>query len=123
VCVAHDGEKSLARARVVEAPDGRSQAVLRSADSDLPRRDLLDRVGLVENNEVVRKKETTLALLLFVRGAKEHEEQGVVQHDHVRGEKSFARLLVKAARILPACFLGAKVRFAANLRPNFRVGF
>jgi hypothetical protein len=46
----------------------------------------------------------------------------VIEHDHVCGEQSFARLLVKTAQILSASFLGADVRFAANLRPNFRIG-
>ena len=65
---------------------------------------------------------TTFALFLFLGIAEQHEEQGVVHHDHVRGEKAFARLLVKTARVLATGFLRAEVRFAANLGPDFRIG-
>ena len=51
----------------------------------------------------------------------QHEEQRVIHHDHVRCEQPFARLLEKTARVLSASFRGADVRFAANLRPDFRI--
>ena len=75
----------------------------------------------VENDEVVRKQVTGLALELFFRAAQEHEEQGVIDHDHVRRQQSFPRLLEKTLRRLPAGFAGANVGLTANLRPDFRV--
>jgi hypothetical protein len=47
-CIAHHGEKTFAGARIVEPLDRRSQSVLRDADTDLLRRDLLDRVRFIE---------------------------------------------------------------------------
>src|SRR5438046_10146543 len=79
-------------------------------------------MGLIENDEVVWKKKTALAFLLFGRAAQEHEEQGVIEDNHVGREQSLPGLLVKTARILSAGLLSADVRFAANLRPHFRVG-
>ena len=63
------------------------------------------------------------AFLLLVRTPEQHEEERVIKHNQVSGEQSFARLLEKAVGILSAGFPGADVGFAANLRPNFRVGF
>ena len=66
---------------------------MRNADPDLARSDLLDRVRFVENDEVVREEETALAFRLFLGRAEQHEKQGVIDHDHVRGEEAFAGLL------------------------------
>ena len=79
-------------------------------------------MGFVENDEVIWKKKTALATLLFGRAAKKHEKQSVIEHDQVGRKQSLPRLLIKTARILSAGFLGADVRFAANLRPNFWIG-
>ena len=94
---------------------------MRNADPDLPRGDLFDGVRLIENDEIVREKKSAFAFLLFLGTAEEHEEQGVIDDDHVRGQKSFARLLKETARSLAARFARADVRFAANLCPNFRI--
>src|SRR5205823_12748742 len=88
---------------------------------DLFRSDLFDGVRFVENNEVVWKKKTTLPPFLFLRATKQHKEQRVIENNHVRGQQSFPRLLIEAARILSAGFLSAEVSFTANLRPNFRI--
>ena len=95
---------------------------MRDANADLSRRHLLDRVRLVENNEIVWKQKTALALCLLFRVAQQYEEQRVIHHDQVRGEKALASLLVKTVRVLTTGFLGAEVRFAADLVPDFRIG-
>ena len=95
---------------------------MRDADADLPGGDLLDRVRFIENDEVVWKKITAFAFFLLLRASQKHEEQRVIDHDHVGRQQPFARLLVKTVRILPAAFSCADVRLAANLRPNFWVG-
>ncbi len=64
--IAHHGEKTFARARIVEPLDRRSQSVLRNADTDLPRRDLLDGVRFIENNEIIREQESALPFFLHV---------------------------------------------------------
>ena len=76
----------------------------------------------VKNNEVVRKKKTAFAFLLFGRAAQQHKEQGVIEHNHVGREQSLPGLLIKTARILSAGLLSADVRFTPHLRPHFRVG-
>ena len=119
--VARDGEKPFLGPRVVEPLDRGAQTVLRNADPDLARGDLLDGVGFVENDEVVREKIAFLALFLFLRAAQEHEKERVIKHDDVGCEQASSRLLEETARILPARFRRADVRFAANLRPDFRV--
>src|SRR6266545_3788764 len=55
--IAHYGEKSFARARIVEPLDRRSQSVLRDDGADLPRSDLLDGVRFIENDEIIREHE------------------------------------------------------------------
>ena len=117
-CVSHDREQALAGARVVEPLDCRSQTVLRDADANLARGDLFHRVGFVENDEVVWKKITAFPLCLLVRTSQKHEEQCVIDDNHVRREKPFPCLLVKAIR-LSATFRRADMRLAANLGPNF----
>ena len=98
--------------------------VLNRSKDDAEKRGLkmLDRVGLIENDEVVWKKVAAFAFALLVWRSQKHEEQRVIDHDHVRGEKPLACLLIKAARTLPAGFSRADVRFAADLDPNFRIG-
>ncbi len=120
--VAHDGEEPFARARVIEPLDCRSQAVLRNPDADLSRGDLLDRVRFIQNEEIIREKETALPFFLRLGASQKHKEQGVIDHQDVGRQQTFARLLIKTARILAARFLCADVRFAADLRPYFRVG-
>ena len=97
-------------------------SVLRNADPDLPRGDLFHGVRFVENDEIIREQKSALAFLLFLGTAEQHEEQCVIDDDHIRGEKSFAGLLIKTTRALPAGFAGADVRLTANLCPNFRIG-
>src|SRR5205814_5596832 len=99
--------------------DRRAQSVLRNTDPNLARGGLLDGVRFVEDHEVVWEKVTALPPELLFRAAEQHEEQRVVNDDHVGGEQSFAGLLKKAASALAAGFHGADVRLAANLRPNF----
>ena len=121
--IAGNGEKALARSRVIKALHGRAQSILRDAEADLARGGLLDRVGLIENDEIIREKVTTLALLLFLRRAEKHEEQSVIDDDHIRREQAFARLLEKTIRTLAAGLAGADVRLTANLGPDFRIRF
>src|SRR6478672_1660054 len=68
--IAHHGEKSFARARIVEPLDRRSESILRYADTDLLRRYLLDGVRLIENNEIIREQEPALAFYLHVGRSK-----------------------------------------------------
>ena len=76
----------------------------------------------IENDEVIREKKPALAFLLCIWRAEQDEQQSMIEHDQIRSQQTFARLLIKTARILAAGFLGAEVRFAANLRPNFWIG-
>ena len=48
-------------------------------------------VRFIKNDEVVRKKKTAFASLLFGRRAEQHKEQGVIEHNHVGREQSLAR--------------------------------
>ena len=77
---------------------------------------------LIENDEVIRKKKPALAFLLCIGRTEQDEQQRVIEHDHVGSQQTFARLLIKTARILAAGSLSADVRFAANLCPNFWIG-
>src|SRR5262249_6472356 len=120
--IAHHGEKSFTRARVVKPLDRRSQSILRHADTDLLRGYLLDRVRFIENDEVVWEQEPAFPFFLYVGRSKQNEQQRVIEHDHVRREQTFACLLIETARILSAGLLSADVRFAAHLRPNLWIG-
>src|SRR6267142_4545006 len=77
-------------------------------------------MGFVENDEVVWKKITAFPLCLLVRTSQKHEEQCVIDDNHVRREKPFPRLLVKAIR-LSATFRRTNMLLAANLHPNLWV--
>src|SRR6266550_3364500 len=121
--IAHYGEKSFARARIVEALDRRSQSVLRYAETDLLRRYLLERVRLIENNEIIRKQKPALPFFLHVGRSKQNEQKRVIEHDHVRRQQTFTCLLIETTRVLATGLLGADMRFAAHLRPNFWIGF
>ena len=76
----------------------------------------------VQNEEIIREKETAFSFFLRLRASQKHEQQRVIDHQHIGREQTFARLLIKTARVLPARFLCADMRFAADLRPYFRVG-
>ena len=95
---------------------------MRNGDADLARSHAFYGVGFVEDDEVVREEITALAFLLLFRRAEEHEEEGVIDHDDVGGEEPLARLLEETAVGLSARLGGAEVRFAAYLRPDFRIG-
>ncbi len=57
--IACDREQTLLGAgRIIQALDGRAQAVLRNADPDMPRRHRFDGVSLIKNNEIVREKKS-----------------------------------------------------------------
>ena len=47
----------------------------------------------------------------------------MIEHDHVRRQQAFARLLIETSRILSASLLRTNVCFAANLCPNFWTRF
>ena len=100
--VTRDGKEAFLGPRVVETVNRRPQPVLRNADPDLPGGHLLDRVRFVEDDEVVREKIAALAFLLLLRRAEQHEEQGVIDDDHVRGEQPLSRLLEEAIARLAA---------------------
>src|SRR5262249_4551761 len=72
--ISHHGKKSFARARIVKSLDGRSQAVLRYADTDLPRCDLLNGMRLIEDNEIIREQEPAFPVLLHVGGSEQNEQ-------------------------------------------------
>src|SRR5207245_11175258 len=108
--------------RIVEPLHGRASSVLRDTNADLSRGHLRDRVGFIENNEIVWKQKTALALCLLFRVAQQYEAQRVIHYNQVRGEKAFARLLVKTSGVLTTGFLRAEVRFAANLGRDFWIG-
>jgi len=92
-----------------------------NADTDLLRRDLLDRVCSSKMMKSLGKRNRSHALPVHP-ATEQDEKQGVIKHDYVGGEQTFAGLLVKAARILAAGLLSADVRFAANLRQTFGSG-
>ena len=120
--IAHYGEKSFARARIIEPLDSRSQSVLRDADADLLRCYLLDRVRFIENDKIIREQETALPFFLHIRGSEQNEQQRVIEHDDVCRKQPFTRLLVETPWVLAAGLLSADVRFAAHLDPNFWIG-
>jgi hypothetical protein len=122
-CIACDRKKALASSGVIKPLDRRTQPVLRDADPDLPGGGLLQRVGLIENDEVIWKEISTLPFLLLDRRAKEHEEQSVINDNHIRRKETFARLLEETIRVLAARLARADVRFTANLRPDLRIRF
>ena len=111
--IPRDGEKPFPRARVVKALNGRAQTVLRNTNPDLARGDLFERVRFIENDEVIRKEISALAFLLFFGTAEQHEKQRVIDHDHIRGEQSFARLLKKQFEPCPQVFV---VQMCASLQ-------
>src|SRR4029077_4714372 len=117
--VTHHGEKTFASTRIVKPLDVRPQSVLRNADTDLLRRYLLDRVCFIKNDEIIWEQEPGLTFFLHVRRSQQNEQQRVIEHDHVRCQKTFAGLLIETARILATSLLSADMRLAANLRPNF----
>ena len=90
---------------------------------DVPGSHLLDGVSLVQDQKIVREKKTALSFFLFFRAAQQNEEQRVIDHQHVRGQQPFPRLLIKASGTLAAGLGRADVAFAANLAPDFWVGF
>src|SRR5688572_2423218 len=89
-------------------------------------RDVFDRVSFVENNEIVFKKD---AAARFVFDAAEvHEEERMVEHQHVSLENFGARALKKAgAKTFGVFGTGAaklrrtKTALGTNLLPDFRV--
>src|SRR5581483_12013490 len=78
-------------------------------------------MGFVQNEEVVRKNEAALAFFLYLGTYQHNKQERVVNHQNVRAQQTFPRLLIKTARILAACFLCANVRFATDLYPNFGI--
>ncbi len=85
--IAHYGEKTFASTRIVKPLDRRSQSVLRDADTDLLRRNLLDRVRFIENDEIIREQEPALAFFLHIGRSQQNEQQRVIEHDHVRRQQ------------------------------------
>src|SRR5882724_12228048 len=73
----------------------------------------------IENDEIIREHEAALTLFLHVGRPEQNEQERVIEHDHVRREQTFARLLIETPRILATGFLCAGMRLAANLHPNF----
>ena len=76
----------------------------------------------IQNQEIIRENETTLAFFLRLRTYQQNKQQRVINHQNIRAQQPFARLLIKTARILTACFLCANMRFATDLYPHFGIG-
>ena len=88
--------------------------------------DVLDRVRLVEDEEIVLEEDA--ALLLLVHAAEQREEERVVQHQHVGGKDALARALEEAEAVVlgevglvAANLRRAQAALGADLRPNLRV--
>jgi len=80
-------------------------------------------VSFIEDDEIVREQIAALTVHLFLRAAEQHEKQGVIDYDHIRGKQAFARLLKETVTGLAAGLTRADVGLAANLRPDLWVGF
>ena len=117
------GQESLVRPRIVKPLDLKPQSALREIEPELPGGDVLERVCLVEDEEIVRKKKSVAAsggrFLVGIRH--EREEERVVDDDHVRLADAPPGFLVKAPPPGPAPARRARVRLAANLRPDLWV--
>ena len=120
------GEQALFRARIPQAIQRPMHLPARHAQADVPRRDVLHLVRLVENHEVVL--EQNAAFLLFINSAEQREKQCVVQHQHIRGKELVPRALEMADAVIlgeigrkAADFWRAQPALRTNLRPDFRV--
>ena len=113
-------EHPFSRLRIIEPMEHVTQSVLGNAQSNLPRGDTLERMGLVENDKVVGENVAAFALLGFA-SAEVEKEQGVIHHHHVRRKKPLSGTLVKAARVFATRSCRADMLFAADLRPDVRV--
>src|SRR5262249_5174140 len=122
-CIAHHGEKTFACPRVVKPLDCRSQSVLRDANSNLLHRVLLDGWWFVVNDVCIREQKASLAFFMQIVQPKQNEQHFVIEHDDVRRQQPFTRLLIETSRILSAGLLSTDMRFAANLGPNFWIRF
>ena len=91
---------------------------LREREPELPRRDLLEGVGLVKDEEILREEESLPRLLEFALSVQQGEKEGVI-HDHDVGiGDPFASLLIKTFSGPGAAFRSAGVTLAADLRPD-----
>lgn len=97
------------------------ERTLRDGDTDVARGDLLDGVGLVEDNEIVGE-EVAAVVVAELPVAEESEEEGVVDNDDIGGEDGGAGALVEAI-VGGAGLGGADAALAAHERPDLGVGF
>src|SRR5690606_17253839 len=91
---------------------------LREGEPELPRRDLLQGVGLVKDEEVLREEEAAARLVRLLLPVEEGEEKRVVHHEEMRLGDALARLLIEAAARSGATLRCAGVALAAHLRPD-----
>ena len=88
----------------------------------MARGDLLHRVGLVENHEVVRKKQASRAVLGIIHSVEKREEERMVQHHHPRIRHAAAERLVVTSTRRTTGLRSAKMLFAPHLFPHHRIG-
>jgi hypothetical protein len=84
--------------------------------------DILDRMRLVKNDEVLCEENSLLAILDFALASNEREEESVIEHDKVRRLHPAAQRLIEAARVPGAALLSADMLLASHLLPDLRVG-
>ena len=120
------GEQALAGFRVPQTVQREAELAAAHAQADVLGGDVLDRVRLVEDEEIVLEEDA--ALLLLVHAAEQREEERVVQHQHVGGKDALARALEEAeavvlreVRLVAANLRRAQAALGADLRPDLRV--
>ncbi len=96
----------------------RRRPELRDFHADVLRRDILESVRLVEDDEVVWKQDAAGVLLRVRHAADEGEEERVVEHDDLRAKHALAKGLIEAAPVVAAGLRRAEVLFAADLLPD-----
>ena len=88
----------------------------------MTRGDLLHSVGLVENHEVVGKKQPARAVLGILDAVEQREEQRVVEHHHAGIRHAAAQGLIETPARRAAGLRRAKMLLAPHLLPHGRIG-
>ena len=126
--LAQCGEQPLFGAGVPEAVQGVADLATGNAQADVFGGDVLHLVRLVEDHEVIAEQDAALRLLLDA--PEQGEEQGVVEHQHVRRQDAVAGALEETDAVLLGELGGVATEpgrtepaLGADLRPHLRVGF
>ena len=83
------------------------------------RGDVLDGMGFVQDDEVVRKEEVAVVWSDFFGGGEQGKKERMIQYDHICFGHASADVLIKAATAGMATPWRAGVGFAANEGPHF----